>query len=576
MKSEYFINKELFRKSFITTLEETYVIDFNESTLEQQYSTLVELIKKNTSNNWNKSKKNNNKKLYYFTEEVNLGRTLYTNIINSGIKEVIEETFLELNINLNDLLNLEKDFQSSNLSLFESLTTNNYASTIFTTNCNTNLEVKKEVEKVNLYGDFYLDENYKCNYQNYDVIEITSYESPIIGFQNNFVNTVCRWDTGFIGIKNDYAYISASLKSIFKKEEIDNIILNITDESSIVVVELMRILIDEYNYDWDTAFEKVSKCIVYNKTRNLTYDINKFKELIPRVYSIVEELNRRFNNIINDNLINMSNIVNNFNFVIYDYHAISHRKWGLNINNDLTNTLNEYCEGWENNPNSIYNLNKYISKRRLQKKFRDMKIERKKSLYKEINYEMDDVKHLLIKVENNLLSIIHILYLHNQLKYNISFKDNFTPYVFLIDFNHNTLLNLNNDSDTNKYLKVIEVKENNEYIEELIVSSVDVVDNTNTKYMLNGALSIDNLEKEEFNEFRFLLNEYNLDYDDTLLYFNSYKSKYEVLNVLSKDEVLWCKEMINTTLKSIENLSDIKTNKLNEEILKLNQVKINW
>lgn len=578
MRSEYFINKELFRKHFITLLEEIYVIDFNESNLKQQYNTLVELIKRNTSNNWNKTKKNTNKKLYYFCSEINLGKSLYTNIINSGIKEVIEEAFLDLNINLEDLLNLENDFESEEISLLDSLTTSNLLANVFSVRTNkSNLEIETISEEVKFYGNVYFkqEETLKCIHECFDIIETTAYECPVIGYNNNVVNTITRWDTNFTGLKRDYLYISASLQTILKNNDINNIVINITDQSSLVVVELMRLLMDDYNYSWSEAYTTTKECVIYNKTSDYTYNTKKFCELLPRLYTIVEELNNRNNCALIDEDINISEVANTFNLTVYNYEGLSHRKWCLNINNELSDTLNEYALGWIQNPNTINNLNKSISKRRLQKKFRDMKVERKKSLYNEINHNFVE-SGLLAKIENNILSIVHILYLHNQLKYNTSFKENFTPITFLITFEHNLLLNLNNDCDTNSYLKIIEIKNYNETLEQLIVTSVDIVDKTNAKYLLNGVLSVyDNLVEEEFNEFSFLLNEYNLEYDDNLKYFNSYKKRYSELNELNKDEVLWCREMINTTLKSINHLSDNKVEKLNNEIFKLNKVKIN-
>jgi len=110
-------------------------------------------------------------------------------------------------------------------------------------------------------------------------------------------------------LKQQYFFVSAGLKSILRRfknnnenfsEIEDRIQIQINDtHPSLVIPELMRILIDEEGLDWDDAWEKTTQICAYTNHTILPealekWSIDLIKELLPRVYMIIEEINRRF------------------------------------------------------------------------------------------------------------------------------------------------------------------------------------------------------------------------------------------------------------------------------------------
>ena len=85
----------------------------------------------------------------------------------------------------------------------------------------------------------------------------------------------------------------------------DKICIHINDtHPALCVPELMRILIDEENYEWDKAWDMTVKSISFTNHTVLPEALEKWpidmvKELLPRVYQIIEEINRRFVNDMN-------------------------------------------------------------------------------------------------------------------------------------------------------------------------------------------------------------------------------------------------------------------------------------
>ena len=110
-------------------------------------------------------------------------------------------------------------------------------------------------------------------------------------------------------LRQQYFFVSASLKNITqshyaKYKTLDNLsdkaVIHINDtHPSLCVPELMRILMDDYDYTWDKAWDITTKTLAYTNHTVMSealevWSIDLFSSRLPRIYSIVKEINRRF------------------------------------------------------------------------------------------------------------------------------------------------------------------------------------------------------------------------------------------------------------------------------------------
>ena len=187
--------------------------------------------------------------------------------------------------------------------------------------------------------------------ENYQSVRAVPYDLPIVGYGNHIVNTLRIWDaeaiTSFrldsfdrgdyqraveeqnlartisevlypndnhysgkeLRLKQQYFFISASLQTAIKKflqshddiRELPNyVVFQMNDtHPTVAVPELMRILMDEQGLGWEEAWEITSKACAYTNHTIMTEALEKwpielFSRLLPRIYQIVEEINRRF------------------------------------------------------------------------------------------------------------------------------------------------------------------------------------------------------------------------------------------------------------------------------------------
>ena len=187
--------------------------------------------------------------------------------------------------------------------------------------------------------------------ENYQSVRAVPYDLPIVGYNNNVVNTLRIWDAEPIDtfnldsfdkgdyqkaveqenlarticevlypndnhmagkelrLKQQYFFVSASIQRAVKKymEKHDDIhkihekvVFQLNDtHPTVTVAELMRILMDEYNLSWDEAWDITTKSCAYTNHTIMSEALEKwplelFSRLLPRIYQIIEEINRRF------------------------------------------------------------------------------------------------------------------------------------------------------------------------------------------------------------------------------------------------------------------------------------------
>ena len=213
-------------------------------------------------------------------------------------------------------------------------------------------EYAKEV-KFGGYVACRVDENGRNNYyqENYQVVKAVPYDLPIVGYGNGIVNTLRIWDAEPVDcfrldsfdkgdyqkaveqenlarnivevlypndnhyagkelrLKQQYFFISASVQEAVAKymrthddvrKFYEKVTFQLNDtHPTVAVAELMRILMDEYYLTWDEAWNVTTKTCAYTNHTIMSEALEKwpielFSRLLPRVYQIVEEINRRF------------------------------------------------------------------------------------------------------------------------------------------------------------------------------------------------------------------------------------------------------------------------------------------
>lgn len=108
-----FSNKEEFKKMFLKRLEMLCGKRFEESTPRDQYHTLGNMVREYISQHWIQTNERNRarkqKQVYYLSIEFLLGRLLGSNLLNLGIRDIVEEGLNDLGIRLNDIEECETD-----------------------------------------------------------------------------------------------------------------------------------------------------------------------------------------------------------------------------------------------------------------------------------------------------------------------------------------------------------------------------------------------------------------------------------------------------------------------------------
>ena len=365
----------------------------------------------------------------------------------------------------------------------------------------------------------------------YQSVMAVPYDIPIMGYGNNVVNSLRIWDAQPVNtfnlsefdkgdyqkaveqenlaktivevlypndnhysgkelrLKQQYFFISASVQRAIKKykEKHDDIHkfyekasfqLNDT-HPTVAVAELMRILLDEENLEWDEAWEITTKTCAYTNHTIMAEALEKwpielFSRLLPRVYQIVEEINRRFvaqiqqrypgDNekirrmaIIYDGQVRMAYlaIVGSFSCngvaklhteilekqELRDFYemmpekfnnktnGITQRRFLLHGNPLLADWVTDKIGNeWITDLSNIKKLSVYVDDEKCQQEFMNIKYQNKIRLAKYIKehngIDVDprsifDVQvKRLHEYKRQLMNILHVMYLYNQLKDN--------------------------------------------------------------------------------------------------------------------------------------------------------------
>ena len=379
--------------------------------------------------------------------------------------------------------------------------------------------------------DLRWDENGKmfAEHKDYEPILAVPYDMPVPGYDNGTVNTLRLWSAETDGsafdfstfskgdyeraqaaqyavssitsvlypddstergkllrLKQEYFFTSAGIQTIVRDMKKNGVSLDKLDEyvaihvndthPALAVAELMRILVDEEGLEWDDAFRVTVNTIAYTNHTILAEALEKwrvpmFRSLLPRIYMIVEEINRRFcaevskrysgdwgklssMSIIQDDMVKMAHLaivgshsVNGVaalhteilkNQELRDFNefypgkfnnktnGITHRRWLMQANPKLANLIDETIgEGWKKDPLLISELKPHCSDKEFVGKVRDIKRSNKERLGKYIldSYgvavDPDSIFDIQVKrlhmYKRQILNVLHIIDLYNRI-----------------------------------------------------------------------------------------------------------------------------------------------------------------
>ena len=379
-------------------------------------------------------------------------------------------------------------------------------------------------------------------HEGYQAVKAVPFDMPILGYNNKIVNTLRIWDAEPIvefgldsfdkgdykkaveqenlarnivevlypndnhmagkelRLKQQYFFVSASLQAAiekYKKNHSDirklyeKVVFQMNDtHPTVAVAELMRILMDEEGLGWDEAWEVTTKCVAYTNHTIMSEALEKWpielsSRLLPRVYQIIEEINRRFileiqakypgnyekikkMAIIYDGQVKMAHlaIVAGFsvngvarlhteilkNQELKDFYemmpekfnnktnAITQRRFLLHGNQLLADWVTDHIgPDWITDLSQISKLKLYVDDERAQQEFMNIKYQNKVRLAKYIlehnGVEVDphsifDVQvKRLHEYKRQLLNILHVIYLYDKIKRNPGME--FYPRTFI-------------------------------------------------------------------------------------------------------------------------------------------------
>ena len=289
-------------------------------------------------------------------------------------------------------------------------------------------------------------------------------------------------------LKQQYFFVSASLQTIIRDylrthESLDNLpeyaVIHINDtHPALCVPELMRILLDDCGYEWENAWEITCRTLAYTNHTVMSealerWDLNLFREHLPRITKIIEEIDRRFCKdvfefhpekrsqlssmaIIGDGQVRMANLcviacfsVNGVSKLhsdilkedlFKDYNdifpgkltnvtnGIAARRWLCQGNPLLTSYITELIgDGFVHDLSQLEQLAKFADDRQVLRQLAEIKLENKKMLAKYISaangINLDPTSLFDIQVKRlheykrQLMNALHICHLYLQIKH---------------------------------------------------------------------------------------------------------------------------------------------------------------
>ena len=581
--SEFEFDKEEFKKNVVNAVKSRYRKTIDEADKQQVFQAVAYTVKDYIIDRWiathKEFEKQDAKTVYYMSMEFLMGRALGNNMINLTCYKGVKEALDELGFDLNAIEDEEPDAALGNGGLgrlaacfLDSLSSLGYPAYgcgiryrygMFAQKIvdgyqkeipddwlrdGNPFEIKRPEYAVTVkFGGYvrsYTDADYHEHYvqEAYQSVRAVPYDLPVVGYNNNVVNTLRIWDAEPIQqfnldefdkgdyqkaveqenlaknicevlypcddhyagkelrLKQQYFFVSASVQSAvakYKKNHDDirklheKVCFQLNDtHPTVTVAELMRILMDEKGLSWDEAWGVTTKCCAYTNHTIMAealekWPIDLFQKLLPRIYQIIEEINRRFVNevkrmypdnqekiakmaILYDGQVKMANLaivagysVNGVAALhteilekqeLKDFYemmpekfnnktnGITQRRFLLHGNPLLADWVTDKIgDGWITDLSKISELVKYADDEKSRKEFMQIKRENKVRLAKyikehnDVEVNPDSIFDVQVKrlheYKRQLLNILHVMYLYNKIKANPDMD--FTPRTFI-------------------------------------------------------------------------------------------------------------------------------------------------
>ena len=384
------------------------------------------------------------------------------------------------------------------------------------------------------------DGNLDVVHENYIPVMAMPYDIHIIGYENHCINTLRLWkseilnrdfsevnknaknqngsyedalkykyyteeisqvlypnDSNYAGrllrLKQEYFFVSAGLQDIIrkcKKNKVSmrdlpkKVAIHINDtHPTLCIPELMRILLDEEGFSWDEAWDITTRVMSYTNHTILAEALEKWpvemmKKLLPRIYMIIEEIDRRYVEYLQSKYhddwgkINYMRIINNgevrmahlcirgshsvngvaklhteilekeelkdfYNDEPYKFNnktnGIAHRRWLMSCNKELSDLITELIgDDWKKDTSKLKDLEKYLDNKKVLDRVGEIKYNNKVKLADYI-YEKQGIKvdpnsifdvqiKRLHAYKRQLLNVLHILYLYHEILDNPEFE----------------------------------------------------------------------------------------------------------------------------------------------------------
>ena len=562
--------KKAFKKDVEQNVKQLFRKTVDEASQQELYQAVSYVVKDAIIDDWiatqKQYEKDDPKIVYYMSMEFLLGRALGNNLINMTAYKEVKEALEEMGLNLNELEDQEPDPALGNGGLgrlaacfMESLATLGYPAYgcgiryhygMFRQKIENGYQVEEPDNWLQNGYPFELkrpEYNFEVKFggyvraeaqpdgrtrfvqEGYQSVKAIPYDMPIVGYNNNVVNTLMIWDAepmecfeldSFdkgdyhraieqqnlaknlvevlypndnhiagkeLRLKQQYFFVSASVQRAlarYKKHHDDihklpeKVTFQLNDtHPTVAVAELMRILLDEEGLSWDEAWEITTKTCAYTNHTIMAEALEKwpieiFSRLLPRIYQIVEEINRRFilqiqaefpgDNgkvarmaIVYDGQVKMAHLaiaagysVNGVaklhteilkNEQLHDFYELFPQKFNNKTNGItqrrflmhgdplLADWVSEHIgDDWITNLSHIEKMAIYATDKKAQQEFMNIKYQNKLRLAKYIKehngIEVDprsifDVQvKRLHEYKRQLLNILHVMYLYNELK----------------------------------------------------------------------------------------------------------------------------------------------------------------
>jgi starch phosphorylase len=561
---------QAFKDNLTARLKRQYGKDITQATKHDLYDAVsasaLALIMENWMNTRKAYEKKPTRQVYYLSAEFLMGRALSNNLINTLIKDSVNEVLKDMGIDYTAIEDQELDAGLGNGGLgrlaacfLDSLATLDYPGHgygiryeygMFEQKIENGYQVEYpdnwlkhrdpwEIKRSDLAVEVKFGGNVAIRkrgdggeqfyVENAEVVTATPYDMPIVGYDTNTVNTLRLWEAssknGFdlqlfndmqyhraverqndaenisrvlypndsgpsgkaLRLKQQYFFSSASLQDLLRKfvaEQGNNFakfpeynVIQLNDTHPVVAIpELMRLLMDEHGLGWEESWSIVTKTFAYTNHTILAEALEKwpidiFQGLLPRVYQIVEEINRRFlielrekypedykkqNHmaIIHNGMIYMAWLAIHGAFSVNGVAAlhtellktqelkdwadlypnkfnnktngVTQRRWLLSANPRLAKFITDRIgHGWEKELSQLKKLEKFVDDEASLQELIDIKMANKEDLASYLkttqNEFLDPASIFDVQIKRlheykrQLLNILHVLYLYNRL-----------------------------------------------------------------------------------------------------------------------------------------------------------------